>query len=121
MNKARSHHSVSLAAVLRAVNECRAKPPGDPQRIIIVLTPADGGRAAPPLPSVVVADAALFGCQELETLTRLVNRTRAIPVLRVSEEAWRRWARRWPRQTAQIRRRTHLIVRLNEPQTQDIQ
>jgi hypothetical protein len=120
MNKSRSHYTEPLAAVFRAVSECRAKPAGDPQRIIIVLSPGDGRRAAPPLATVVVVDAALFGPQELETLARLVNRTRAVPVLRVSEEAWRAWARRWPRQSAQIRRRTHLIVRLDQPSTQEI-
>jgi len=109
-----------MAAIFRAVRECRAKPAGDPQRIIIVLSPGDGGKAAPPLATVVVADAVLFGREELETLTRLVNRTRAVPVLRVSEETWRHWHRRWPRQAAQIRRRTHLIARLGQPSTSEI-
>jgi hypothetical protein len=111
MNKKRSHYIEPVDAVLGAVLECRAKPAGDPQRIIILLAPSDG-RAAPPMVPVVVADATLFGREELETLTRLVNRTLAVPVLRVSEDAWRGWARRWPRQAAQIRRRTHLIVNL---------
>jgi hypothetical protein len=114
MYKACSHYIEPLNAVFRAVLECRAKPAGDPQRIIIVLSPGDGGRAAPPLAAVVVADATLFGREELETLTCLVNRTRAVPVLRVSEDAWR-----WPRQAAQIRRRTHLIVSLSQPTTQE--
>jgi hypothetical protein len=120
MNKSHSHYSESLDAVLRAILECRAKPAGDPQRIIVLLAPGDGGRTTPPRGPMVVMDAALFGWQELETLTHLVNRTRAVPVLRVSEDAWRGWARRWPRQAAQIRRRTHLIVTLGQPQTPEI-
>ena len=112
MNKSRSHYAEPLDAVLCAIGECRAKPASDPQRIIILMAPGDGGKAALPRAPVVVMDAALFGPQELETLTRLVNRTRAVPVLRVSEDALRGWARRWPRQAAQIRRRTHLIVNL---------
>jgi len=108
---------MSLAAVFRAVQECRAKPPGDPQRIIILLAPAPNDPDAPPLASVVVANATPFGRQELEAITRLVNLTQAVPVLRVSEEAWRGWSRRWPRQAAQIRRRTHLLVKLSQTQS----
>jgi hypothetical protein len=120
MNRARLHKQNSVTAVFRAIRECRAKPAGDPQRIIILLSPGEGEKAAPPLATVLVADAMLFGREELETLTRLVNRTRAVPVLRISEEAWRGWSRRWPRQAAHIRRRTHFIARLDQPSTQEI-
>jgi hypothetical protein len=115
MNKTQSPNSMSMAAIFRAVHECRTKPVGDPQRIIILLAPALDERTAPPLTTVLVSDAATFGRQELENLTHLVNHTRAVPVLRVSEEAWHGWNRRWPRQAAQIRRRTHLVVKLNQP------
>ncbi len=116
MNKLRSQQSLSLAAVFRAVHECRLKPAGDPQRIVVLLAPAPAGPVAPSLASVVVvADASSFGRQELETLTHLVNHTMAVPVLQVSEEAWRGWSRRWPRQAAQLRRRTHLVVNLTKP------
>jgi hypothetical protein len=115
MNKTHSHNSLSLAAVFRAVQECRAKPAGDPQRIIVLLAPLDFG-----LPllycellrqrgAVLVRGGALDKSR-LVFLKFLAHRTRVVPLLLTSPEVWRRWNRRRPLEAAQIRRRTYLVV-----------
>jgi len=111
---------MSLAAVFRAVQECRAKPPGDPQRIIVVLAPSGFG-----LPllycellrrrGAVFVPAGQLDQKRLGFLKLLAHRTRLVPLLLASAAAWRRWTRRRTLEAALIRRRTHLVVELDAP------
>jgi hypothetical protein len=122
MNKTHTHNSMPLAAVYRAVQECRAKPAGDPQRIIVLLAPSGFG-----LPMLycellrrrgaVFVQAGPLDEKRLGFLKHLANRTRVVPLLLASAAAWRRWSRRRSLEAAQIRRRTHLVVELDEPST----
>jgi hypothetical protein len=117
---------MSLAAVFHAVQECRAKPPGDPQRIIVVLAPSDCG-----LPllycellrrrGAVILQAGSLDRKRLGFLKLLAHRTRVVPLLLASAAAWRRWTRRRTLEAAQIRRRTHLVVELDEPSSDNTQ
>jgi len=98
---------MSLAAVFHAVQECRAKPPGDPQRIIVVLAPSDCG-----LPllycellrrrGAVILQAGSLDRKRLGFLKLLAHRTRVVPLLLASAAAWRRWTRRRTLEAAQI-------------------
>jgi hypothetical protein len=111
---------MSLAAVFRAVQECRAKPPGDPQRIIVLLAPSDFG-----LPQLycdllrhrgaVLVQAGSMDKGGLGFLKLLAHRTRLVPLLLASAGVWRRWNQRRTFEAAQIRRRTHLVVELDAP------
>jgi hypothetical protein len=109
-----------LTAVLRAVQECRAKPLGDPQRIIVLLAPADFGlplscRRAFRRLGAVLLQAGQLDQNRLRFLKLLAHRTRVAPLLLASPGVWRAWNRRRPLEAAQIRRRTHAIVEFNEP------
>jgi hypothetical protein len=116
---------MSLAAVFDAVQECRAKPPGDPQRIIVLLAPSGFG-----LPvlycellrrrGAVILQAGQLDQKRLGFLKLLAHRTRVVPLLLASAAAWRRWTRRRTLEAAQIRRRTHLVVELDEPSSDNI-
>lgn len=111
---------MSMAAVFHAVQECRAKPPGDPQRIIVLLAPSGFG-----LPllycqllrrrGAVIVQAGQLDRKRLGFLKLLAHRTRVVPLLLASAAAWCRWNRRRILEAAQIRRRTHLVVELDEP------
>jgi hypothetical protein len=119
MNNTRSHRALSLAAVLRAVRECRAKPLGDPQRIIVLLAPAGFDlpllcRRALRRRGAVLLQAGQLDHNRLRFLKLLAHRTRVAPVLLAGDGIWRAWNRRRPLEAAQIRRRTHAIVQLNE-------
>jgi hypothetical protein len=111
---------MSLAAVFRAVQECRAKPSGDPQRIIVVLAPSEFG-----LPALycellrqrgaVLVRAGSMDKGRLGFLKLLAHRTRLVPLLLASAGVWRRWNQRRTLESAQIRRRTHLVVEFDAP------
>jgi hypothetical protein len=125
MNKSHSHEIMSLKAVLRAVQECRAKPLGDPQRIVVLLAPAGFG-----LPllhgrklrhhGAVLVPAGQMDKARARFLKLLAHRTRVVPLLLASAEVWRAWNRRRPLESAQIRRRTHLVVELGDPSSENI-
>ncbi len=109
-----------LADVLEAVQECRAKLLGDPQRIVVVLAPS-GYRLSTPYAqtlqhrgAVLVAAGALDK-DRVRFVKVLAHRTRVVPVLLATVEDWRRWKQRRPLDAAQIRRRTHLLVELEKP------
>jgi hypothetical protein len=111
---------MSLAAIFQAVQECRAKPAGDPQRIIVLLGPS--GFELPLLycellrrRGAVILQAGQLDQNRLGFLKLLANRTRVVPLLLASAAAWRHWTRRRVIDAAQIRRRTHLVVELDEP------
>ena len=111
---------MSLAAVFRAVQECRAKPPGDPQRIIVLLAPSEFG--LPPLycellrqRGAVFVQAGSLDKGRLGFLKLLAHRTRLVPLLLASAGVWRRWNQRRTLDAAQIRRRTHLVVEFEAP------
>jgi hypothetical protein len=111
---------MSLAIVLHAVQECRAKPVGDPQRIIVLLAPSGFG-----LPSGycemlrrrggIVMAGGQMDQKRLGFLKLLTHRTRVVPLLLASAAAWRRWSRRRTLEAALIRRRTHLVVEFDAP------
>jgi hypothetical protein len=120
MNNTKSRISNSLSALFGAVRECRAKPPGDPQRIIVLLAPSLG--QAPPLRRGPLRrrGALLVEGDELDTarlnfLKFLANRTRIVPLLLASARAWKQWNRRRALEAAQIRRRTHMVLELGAP------
>ena len=120
MNKLQSANSVSLAALFQAVQECRLKPAGDPQRIIVLLGPS--GFGLPLLYSellrrrgAVLVQAGQLDQKCLGFIKLLAHRTRVVPLLLASATAWKRWTRRQTLEAAQIRRRTHLVVELDEP------
>lgn len=121
----------AFAASLRAIEECRARPPYDYQRIVICLTnsPDLGPRLARrsgavltgparPLDSrlgaavVVVERAGDCGREMLESIVNYVNRTRGVVVLLVTRQSFTRWHDRWRIPAAQIRRRTRLTVEI---------
>jgi hypothetical protein len=85
MNKTHSQKLISLAAVLRAVQECRAKPLGDPQRIVVLLAPAGFGL---PLPyrhtlryhGAVLVPAGQLDQNRLRFLKTLAHHTRIVPL-----------------------------------------
>jgi len=118
MNKSHSLNSTSLAAIFSAVEECRAKPSGDPQRIVILLAPSGFG-----LPwlyghllrkrGAVLMQAGALDAKRLGFIKLLAHRTRLVPLLLASASAWRSWTRRRTLEAAQIRRRTHLVVELD--------
>jgi hypothetical protein len=118
MNKTHSSNSMSLASVFQAVQECRAKPDGDPQRIIVLLAPSGFG-----LPllycellrrrGAVLVQGGQLDKRCLGFIKLLAHRTRVVPLLLASATAWRRWTRRRTLEAALIRRRTHLIVELD--------
>jgi hypothetical protein len=115
---------MSLAAVFRAVQECRAKPAGDPQRIIVLLAPSGFG-----LPLIycqllrrrgaVLVQAGQLDQKRLGFLKLLAHRTRVVPLVLASAAAWRLWTRRRTLEAAQIRRRTHLVVEFDEPTSEN--
>ena len=124
MNKSHSLNSTSLAAIFSAVEECRAKPSGDPQRIVILLAPPGFG-----LPwlychllrkrGAVLMQAGALDAKRLGFIKLLAHRTRLVPLLLASATAWRSWTRRRTLEAAQIRRRTHLVVELDAASTDD--
>jgi hypothetical protein len=120
MNKLQSQNSVSLSALFQAVQECRSKPAGDPQRIIVLLGPS--GFGLPLLYSellrrrgAVLVHASQLDKKCLSFIKLLAHRTRVVPLLLASAASWNRWTRRQALEAAQIRRRTHLVVELDEP------
>jgi hypothetical protein len=120
MNRIHSHNAKSLVAVFRGIQECRAKLPGDPQRIIVLLAPPEFG-----LPRLycdllrqrgaVLVKAASLDKSRVGFLKRLAHRTRCVPLLLANAGVWRRWNRRRTLEAAQIRRRTHLVVEFKAP------
>jgi hypothetical protein len=109
-----------MSAIFRAVQECRAKPSGDPQRIIVMLAPP--GFALPLLycqllrrRGAVLLSAGSMDKQRVSLLKLLANRTRLVPLVLATTEAWQRWRRRRSVDSAQIRRRTHLVVEFDAP------
>ncbi len=111
---------MSLAAVFRAVQECRAKPSGDPQRIIVLLAPSGFGlpllyRELLRRRGAVLVPAGQLDQARLGFLKFLAHRTRVVPLLMASADAWRRWCQRRTIEAAQIRRRTYLVAELDAP------
>jgi len=111
---------MSLAAVFRAVQECRAKPSGDPQRIIVLLAPSAFGlpllyRELLRRRGAVLVQAGQLDQARVGFLKFLAHRTRVVPLLLASAGVWRRWRRRRPIEAAQIRRRVHLVAELDAP------
>jgi hypothetical protein len=115
-----------------AVDECRAKPPNDYQRIIICLTagPRLGSELArrcgavlngPGLPLDSKSDSAVIVVEEaercsremLESIVFFVNRTRGVVALLAAMGSLAKWRARWRIQADQIRRRTHIIIQLD--------
>ena len=120
MNKIRSQNTQSLSEVLCGVQECRAKPLGDPQRIIVVLTPPGAGlpqsyRQALRLRGAMLVPTGPMDRNRVRFIKLLAHRTRFVPVLLASVDEWRRWHRRQPLTAAQIRRRTFMTVELEAP------
>jgi hypothetical protein len=110
----------SMSAVLCGVQECRAKPLGDPQRIIVVLA-HPGCRLAPSHcralrhRGALLVPAGPMDRNRVRFIKLLAHRTRVVPVLLARVDEWRRWNRRQPLTSAQIRRRTYLVVELTAP------
>jgi hypothetical protein len=121
--------SQAFEAALAAIEECRAKPPYDYQRVILCLTSRlDLGAKlatrsgatligpAPPLdskrPPAVVIFANPGACDPaiLESIVKFVNRTRGVVVLTVTEQEVADWHEHWQVTAAQIRRRTHITI-----------
>ena len=124
MNKTNIEKRTALAAVLSAVEECRAKPLGDPQRIIVLQAPQGFGvprlyRQALRHRGAILVPAGPMDRNRVRFLKLLAHRTRAVPVLLAGAEDWRRWNRSRPLAAAQIRRRTHLAVELDAPSTEN--
>jgi hypothetical protein len=120
MNKIQSNNSMSMSAGLCAVQECRAKPLGDPQRIIVLLIPPGFGlparyRQALRHRGAVLVPAGPMDRNRVRFLKLLAHRTRVVPVVLASAEDWRRWNRSRPLAAAQIRRRTVLVVEFSAP------
>jgi hypothetical protein len=106
-----------MSELLCGVQECRVKPLGDPQRIIVVLTPPGAGlpqtyRQALRLRGALLVPAGLMDPNRVRFIKLLAHRTRFVPVLLADVEEWRRWHRRQPIAAAQIRRRTFMKVEL---------
>jgi len=109
-----------MSDVLCGVQECRVKPLGDPQRIIVVLTPPGAGlpqsyRQALQVRGALLVPAGPMDRNRVRFIKLLAHRTRFVPVLLAHVDAWRHWHRRQPITAAQIRRRTFMIVQLEAP------
>jgi hypothetical protein len=109
-----------MSEALCAVQECRAKPLGDPQRIIVVLTPPGAGlpqsyRQALRLRGAMLVAAGPMDRNRVRFIKLLAHRTRFVPVLVASVDEWRNWHRRQPLTSAQIRRRTFMTIELESP------
>src|ERR1700722_3479472 len=120
MNRIQPHNVTSLVAVFRGVRECRAKLPGDPQRIIVLLAPPEFGlppfyRALLRHRGAVLVQGASLDKSRVGFLKLLAHRTRRVPLLLANAGVWRRWNRRCTREAAQIRRRTYLVVEIQAP------
>jgi len=120
VNKIRSHNAKSMSDVLCSVQECRAKPLGDPQRIIVVLMPPGAGLPASYCQALrhhgaMLVPAGPMDPNRVRFIKLLANRTRIVPVLLASAEDWRSWRRRQPIAAAQIRRRTFMTAELKAP------
>jgi hypothetical protein len=118
MNKIPLQNPVSIASVFRAVYECRAKPIGDPQRIIVLLAPPGAVLPLPHCDLLRRRGAVLVRVNELDRkclafVKHLAHRSQVVPLLIASAATWRRWTRRRCLEAAQIRRRTHLVVELD--------
>ncbi|HEV7927699.1 MAG TPA: hypothetical protein VGR14_20275 [Verrucomicrobiae bacterium] len=125
MNRIQSHNVTSLVAVFRGVRECRAKLPGDPQRIIVLLAPADF--SLPPFygdllrqRGAVLVQGDSLDKSRVGFLKVLAHRTRCVPLLLTNAGVWRRWNRRRTLEAAQIRRRTHLVVEFQAPASNNL-
>ncbi len=110
MNKVDKENRAAVEAVLSAVQECRAKPLGDPQRIVVLLAPS--GFGLPPLfrqalrrSGAILVPAGAMDRNRVRFIKLLAHRTRVVPLLLANFEDWRRWNRRQPLVAAQIRRR----------------
>jgi hypothetical protein len=117
MNDTNSQNARSLFSLLRAVEECRQKPLGDPQRIIVVLAPPGGGltqkyRQALRQRGALLVPAGLMDRSRVRFIKLLAHRTRFVPVVLAIAEDWRRWYRRQPIPAAQIRRRIFMMSEL---------
>ena len=120
MNKISTEKRTALAAVLSAVQECRAKPLGDPQRIIVVQTAQGVGmsqlyRQALRHRGAILVPAGAMDRNRVRFIKLLAHRTRFVPVLVASVDEWRNWHRRQPLTSAQIRRRTFMTIELESP------
>jgi hypothetical protein len=120
MNKIMTTNLTALAAVLSAVEKCRAKPLGDPQRIIVLLAPPDFGLPRLYLQGLRLRGAMLVPAGSMDRnrvrfLKLLAHRTRVVPLVLSTTEEWRRWNRSRPIAAAQIWRRTFMIVELCDP------
>jgi hypothetical protein len=119
----------AFGALMAAIEECRAKPSYDYQRIILCLTtrPDLGPKLArrsgaaligpaPPLsskrasPALIVERAQDCSREMLESIVLFVNRTRGVVVLLATARALARWHDGWRIPAAQIRRRTHITI-----------
>jgi hypothetical protein len=122
----------AVQAALAAIEECRAKPAYDYQRIILCLgdSPGLGPRLArrsgaallgpsrtlslkrPPA-AVIVQRVGERSLGVLESIVYFINRTRGVVVLLVTAEELARWHDAWPIAAAQLRRRTHVAIDLS--------
>jgi len=119
----------TFEALIGAIEECRAKPSYDYQRIIICHTnsPKLGpklarrsgaalvGHARPldsrcATPVLVIEKAGDCSLEMLESIVFFVNRTRGVVVLLATGQSFTRWHDRWRIPAAQLRRRTHLTI-----------
>jgi hypothetical protein len=119
----------AFEAAMRAIEECRAKPSYDYQRVIICHTnnPDLGPKlarrsgaalAGPALPLdskcalavILIEKAGDCSLEMLESIVFFVNRTRGVVVLTATGQSFVRWRERWPIPAAQIRRRTHITI-----------
>ncbi|HEY3862604.1 MAG TPA: hypothetical protein VGO59_12025 [Verrucomicrobiae bacterium] len=119
MKNTQSPSSITLETVLQAVHECRHKPLGDPQRIIVLLAPSGSSLPLPTLQELRKLGAMLVQAGQLDFdrvkfLKMLANRTRVVPLLFVAADFWRGWSMRHPIEAAQIHRRTYLVIDLGE-------
>jgi hypothetical protein len=119
----------AFEALIGAIEECRAKPSYDYQRIIIChanspdlgrrLARRSGAALAGPgrpldsnhaLAVLVVEKAGDCSLEMLESIVHFVNRTRGVLVLLAPAESFTKWHDRWRSPAAQIRRRTHITI-----------
>jgi hypothetical protein len=128
----RGNDAKALEAVIGGIEECRAKPPYDYQRIIICHTNSpslgpelarrSGAALAGPVcpldlkcaPAVVIVEKAGDCSPEmLESIVIFINRTRGVVVLLAAAETFAGWRVRWRIPADQIRRRTHLTIQFD--------
>jgi hypothetical protein len=127
--KPRPIGAAAVQAALAAIEECRAKPPYDYQRVILCLGESPGlvprlarhpgatlidpsqslSFSGPPA-TVIVQGVGERGPSALESIVCFINQTRGVVLILATAQEVARWQDSWPVVAAQLRRHTHIVI-----------